>query len=322
MFSGGLDSTIAVHMMQRQGLDVLALHFVLPFYSGIGLSHAGIKARAAALNVPLRIEEEGQEYLDMFRTRLYGFGKNINPCVDCRIHRLTKAAIIMKQEGASFIATGEVVGQRPMSQRRDCLTIIENESGLKGLILRPLCAKTMKPTLAEENGWVQRDELFGWGGRGRKSQMAYAEKFNLSYPTPAGGCLLTHARSAERYADLAKYNPEFSINDFKLVAHGRHFRLSPRSKLIMARYDSENDPILNLAQPQDWLVNVCDIIGPLGILRGDADDELIKKACAIFTKYTRARDMQIATVKLERAGETRIVAVVPANETECESVRV
>jgi tRNA-specific 2-thiouridylase len=319
MFSGGLDSTIAVHMMQRQGLDVLALNFVLPFYSGLGLTHQGIKDRASMLKVPLRIEEEGEEYLAMFRERKFGFGKNVNPCLDCRIHRIGKAAAIMKETGASFIVTGEVIGQRPMSQRRDCLNIIDKKSGLGGLILRPLCAKILRPTVPEQEGWVRREELLDFSGRGRKRQIAYAKRFNLTYPNPAGGCLLTHSRSAERYADLAQNNPAFSLNDFKLLAYGRHFRLGPDLRLIMARDDSENDAIAALALPSDRFIELKDIPGPVGIIRGAADEEQVKTACSIFTKYTRARTLAAAGVEATVGkGETAVIEVVPADENECE----
>ncbi len=273
MFSGGLDSTIAVHMMRQQNIDVLAVHFILPFYSGLGLSHQIIKDRALSLNVPLRIEEEGEEYLAMFKGRSYGFGKNVNPCLDCRIHRLGKAAVIMKEAGASFIATGEVVGQRPMSQRRDCLDIIDKKTGLRGLILRPLSAKILRPTVPEEQGWVKREELLDFSGRGRKSQIAYAKRFSLSYPNPAGGCLLTHSRTSERYADLARNDPDFSLNDFKLLAYGRHFRLGPDLRLIMARDDSENDAIAALTLPKDRCIVLKDIPGPVGIILRKADEK-------------------------------------------------
>jgi hypothetical protein len=322
MFSGGLDSTIAVHMMQQQGMDVLALHFILPFYSGFGLAHEGIKKRAEKLGIPLRIEEEGEEYLAMFKARQYGFGKNANPCIDCRIHRLEKAKRIMEETGASFVATGEVVGQRPMSQRRDCLDIIEKKSGLKGFILRPLCAKILRPTLVEERGWVKRDDMLDLSGRGRKGQIAYAARYGLSYSAPAGGCLLTNARTADRYADLAANSPEFSLNDFKLLAWGRHFRINPSLKFIIARDDGENDMLDKLARPDDTVLIMKDLLGPLGILRGAYTQEEARLACSIFTKYTRARINSVAAVEMTGNGVKRIVEVAPADEELCDKYRI
>jgi tRNA U34 2-thiouridine synthase MnmA/TrmU len=322
MFSGGLDSTIAVHLLKRLGLDVLALYFVLPFYSGLGLDHAGIKKRAEALGVPLRIEEEGGEYLAMFKTRQYGFGKNVNPCLDCRIHRLEKAGRIMAEVGASFIVTGEVVGQRPMSQRRDCLDIIEKKSGLRGLILRPLSARLLNPTIPEKQGWVPREQLMDWGGRGRKRQIAYAAQFGLSYPAPAGGCLLTMARSAERYNDLASHSPEFTLNDFKLLAYGRHFRLGPSVKLVMGRDDADNGFLVKLTLPEDTTLVMKDVLGPYGIVRGNASDDEVRLACSIFCKYSRLRDAETAQVTVTRNSVTSEMLVIPATEEECERKRV
>ena len=322
MFSGGLDSTIAVHMMQQQGLDVLALHFILPFYSGFGLAHEGIKKRAELLGVPLRIQEEGEEYLAMFKARQYGFGKNANPCIDCRIHRFEKAKRIMEETGASFVASGEVVGQRPMSQRRDCLDIIEKKSGLKGFILRPLCAKILRPTLVEDRGWVKRGEMLDLWGRGRKGQIAYAAQYGLSYSAPAGGCLLTNARTAERYADLAANSPDFSLSDFKLLAWGRHFRLNPSLKFIVARDDGENEMIDKLAGPSDTVVTMKDVLGPLGILRGAYTEEEARLACSIFAKYTRARTEEKAAVELNVNGTKRVIEVVAAGEEECAKYRI
>ena len=159
MFSGGLDSTIAVHLMKSMGFDVLALHFVLPFYSEVGNSHAEIKEKAMRLSVALRIEEEGEDYMAMFKDPHFGYGKNMNPCIDCRIHRLRKAALIKEQEGASFIATGEVLGQRPMSQHKNSLNAIEKRSGLRGLLLRPLSAQLLDVVhvmAGQENGGFGR----------------------------------------------------------------------------------------------------------------------------------------------------------------------
>jgi len=172
MFSGGLDSVIAAHLLKSQGLSIKALHFVLPFYSGMGLSHSDIKYYAEVLGIPLMIVEEGEEFLSMIRDPRFGYGKNANPCIDCRIQRLRSAAKIMASEGASFIATGEVAGQRPMSQRVDNLYKIETESGLKGVLLRPLSAKLLNPTKPEQNGLINREKLL--------ASPDEAEKYSLS----------------------------------------------------------------------------------------------------------------------------------------------
>ncbi len=321
MFSGGLDSTIAVHVLQNQGLDVLALHFVLPFYSGLGKKHDAIRERARMLGVALRIEEEGDEYLSMFKDPHFGYGKNINPCLDCRIHRLAKAALIMKQEAASFIATGEVVGQRPMSQRRDCLDIIEKRTGLRGLLLRPLSARLLRPTLPEESGWVDRNKLLAIGGRGRKDQIAYAKDHGLTYPSPGGGCILTNEQTTRRFADLMRYSPGFSLSDFKLIAFGRHFRLGPELRLVVARDDEENGILEKLLLPDDYGLTTADVPGPLGILRGTATHREIERAGRIIARYSRARSQPLTHVSVFRQGANFVIPVLPAPDEECEACR-
>jgi tRNA-uridine 2-sulfurtransferase len=322
MFSGGLDSTIAVHLLRNQGLEVLALHFVLPFYSGLGDVHAAIRERAGMLGVPLRIEEEAEGYLAMFKDPQFGYGKNINPCLDCRIQRLSKAALIMREEGASFIATGEVVGQRPMSQRRDCLDIIEKRTGLRGLLLRPLSAGLLRPTIPEEKGWVDRKKLLSIGGRGRKDQIAYAKLHGLSYPSPGGGCTLTNEQTKRRFADLVRHSTDFSLADFKLIAYGRHFRLGRNLRLIVARDDSENGVLEKLLLSEDFSLTTSDVPGPLGILRGTASKEDLEKACRIIARYSKARMQTAVRVAISRLENGSIVEVKPAVEEECEACRV
>jgi tRNA U34 2-thiouridine synthase MnmA/TrmU len=179
MFSGGLDSVMAAHLLKSQGLDVTALHFLLPFYSGLGRRPRQVEEYAAALGVPLRVEEEGEEYLAMFREPAFGYGKNANPCVDCRIHRLKKAARIVEETGAICLATGEVVGQRPMSQKLHTMQQVEKLSGLQGKLLRPLSAKLLAPTDAEEAGIIDREKLSDISGRSRTVRLAYAKLHGL-----------------------------------------------------------------------------------------------------------------------------------------------
>ena len=322
MFSGGLDSTIAVHLLRNQGVDVLALHFVLPFYSGLGIDHAAIQRRARMLDIRLRIEEEAEEYLAMFKDPHFGYGKNVNPCLDCRIHRLCKAALIMKQEGASFIATGEVVGQRPMSQRRDCLDIIDKRTGLRGLLLRPLSAGLLRSTIPEENGWVDRKKLLSIAGRGRKDQIAYAKLHGLSYPSPGGGCTLTSEQTMRRFDDLMRFMPDFSLSDFKLIAYGRHFRFAPSVRFVVARDDTENGILEKLQLPDDFALTTADVPGPLGILRGTASHEEIEKACRLIVRYSKARLQPRARVSISRQGTVSTVSVKPAVDEECEAWRI
>ncbi|HAJ78382.1 MAG TPA: hypothetical protein DCO75_01305 [Fibrobacteres bacterium] len=322
MFSGGLDSTIAVHLLKSLGVDVTALHFVLPFYSGSGNEFSEIKESARRLNVTLRIEEEGEEYMQMAKTPEFGYGKNANPCIDCRIHRLIKAARIMKETGAMFIATGEVVGQRPMSQRRDCLDIIEKKTELRGLLLRPLSAKLLKPTIPETNGWVDRSGLLSICGRGRKDQIAYAKHHGLSYPSPGGGCILTNAQTALRFDDLRKNIPDFSLSDFKLIAYGRHFRLNPTLRLIIARDDTENGFIEKMLLPDDYQIITVDVPGPMSILRGASDESLLELACKIAARYCKARNENQTRLSVIKMEKSTTLTVCPANDEECRKYRL
>jgi hypothetical protein len=276
------------------------------------------------LGISLRIEEEGEEFLAMFKDPRFGYGKNINPCLDCRIHRLTKAALIMRQEGAAFIATGEVVGQRPMSQRRDCLDIIEKRTGLRGLLLRPLSAGLLRPTIPENEGWVDRTRLLSIGGRGRKDQIAYAAAHQLTYPSPGGGCILTHEQTAQRFDDLMRSSRDFSLLDFKLLAYGRHFRISPAVRLIIARDDTENAVLEKFLCPDDYCLTMADVLGPLGILRSTepVPQKDLEKACGLLARYSKARSQEEARVSLCRNNSASVISIRPAREEECDAIRL
>jgi hypothetical protein len=323
MFSGGLDSACATHLLLAQGLSLKAVHFALPFYSGLGLDYRPVRQAAEKLGVPLEIVEEGEEYLAVVKNPAFGFGKNANPCVDCRIHRLGKAKKIMEAAGASFIATGEVVGQRPMSQRMDCLHKIANHAGLKGYLLRPLSAKLLPPTIAELHGLVHRERLFGISGRSRKEQLAYARKHGLIHGAPAGGCILTNEKTAARFMDLRGHSPDFTLQDFKLLAWGRHFRLSASCKLVIGRDDRENGILEKIISPSDYRLQLPnDIPGPLGILLGPDAPSFLPAAASIFARYTRFREDARCMVSVIGEGNTRSVDAAPATDGECDTVRI
>jgi tRNA-uridine 2-sulfurtransferase len=322
MFSGGLDSTIAVHLMQQQQIEVLALHFVLPFESSLEKTHDPIIRFAQKLSVPLHIEEEGEEYLPFVKTPRFGYGKNCNPCVDCRIHRLKKAKEIMLKTGAEFIVTGEVIGQRPMSQRRDCLDIIEKQSGLRGILLRPLSAQRLKPTHPELDGTVDRQRLLSIWGRGRKQQIAYAGDFGLQYLPPAGGCILTQEQTARRFTDLKNHIPDFTLSDFKLLAWGRHFRITSECKLIVGRNERENHIITLLQQPSDAYFQIVDIAGPAALCRGIFGEAELHLAAQILTRYTKTPLSATAQVDIAHAYTRMRLTVTPADEPICDQHRI
>jgi tRNA-uridine 2-sulfurtransferase len=323
MFSGGLDSVCATHLLMSQGLSVKAVYFSLPFYTGLGLEYRQVRKAAEKLGVSLEIVEEGEEFLSVVKHPEFGFGKNANPCVDCRIHRLGKAKKIMEAEGAAFIATGEVVGQRPMSQRMDCLHKIANHAGLKGIILRPLSAKLLPPTMAETSGMVDRQNLLGISGRSRKEQLAYARKYGLVHGAPAGGCSLTNEKTAARFMDLSRHAPDFALEDFKLLAWGRHFRISPSCKLVVGRDDGENHVLQKIASVEDHVLRLPgDIPGPLGIVRGSDVVSMIPAAAALFGRYTRFKEDGRCVVDVLQGEKKESVEVKPATDEQCAACRL
>ncbi|MCM8763016.1 MAG: 7-cyano-7-deazaguanine synthase [Candidatus Omnitrophica bacterium] len=283
LLSGGLDSTLAAKLIQEQGIEVVALHFTSPFCLcnkrssckvrlGFGFRNEAESA-AKNLGVSLKILNKGEELLQVIKNPKYGYGANMNPCIDCRILMFKKARAYMEEIGASFIITGEVVGQRPMSQRKNIMGLIEKEAGVAGLVLRPLSAQVMPETIPEKNGWVDRSKLLAITGRTRKPQIALAQKYNIKdYPCASGGCLLTDPRFSLRLKDLLKYG-ELNLNEIELLKIGRHFRLSPHTKLVVGRDKEENERILRLKQANDGLLIPQDTLGPTGLLRQKTDDD-------------------------------------------------
>jgi len=322
MLSGGLDSVMTAHLLKSMGLNVVALHFVLPFYSGVGIDHTQIRTFARQLDIPLDLREEGEEFMEMVRSPEFGFGKNANPCLDCRIHRLVKAKKIMAEYGAAFIATGEVVGQRPMSQRLECLYTVERRSGLEGRLLRPLSARLLPETIPEKEGLVDRSKLLAIAGRGRKPQLEYARIHGLKHTTPAGGCLLTNVDSSARYLTLAEKFPKFTYEDFQLIAYGRHFLLGKKCRLIVSRDESETDILEKIVSADDVQLTPADITGPLGVLRGEITRELITTAATYIARYSRARgDEEVRISVFRKSGESTVQTVMPADPAECDACR-
>jgi len=231
LLSGGLDSTLAVRMMIDQGIDMTAVHFTSVFCNCTP-KKAGCKMQARKvaeeLNVPIQVIHKGMDYIKMVERPPHGHGSGMNPCVDCRIYMLRKVKEMMSELGAAFVITGEVLGQRPMSQQRHTINLIERESGLTDLILRPLSALHFEPTRPEREGIVNREKLLDMSGRTRKPQFALAEHLgDRDYPCPAGGCLLTDKVIAARLRDLFAHQPDYTHTDLVLLTMGRHLRLQP-----------------------------------------------------------------------------------------------
>ncbi len=291
MFSGGLDSSLAARILQEQGVEVAGIHFTGVFHAGkFDEYHSRVRRFTDKFGIKLTTFCIEDDFIDILRNPRYGYGGNINPCIDCRIYTLKKAKEHMERTGASFVATGEVLGQRPMSQRRNILELVEKRSGLDGLLLRPLSAKLLEPTIPEEKGWVERENLLDMKGRSRKPQMALAERYGIKdYSTPAGGCLLTDPQFSERVRDLIKHN-SLAMDEIEFLKVGRHFRLSNDAKAIVGRNQDDNDHILKVVKKNDVIIKLKDIPGPLTALKGRPATKEIEMAGAITARYSKARE--------------------------------
>ncbi len=306
LLSGGLDSTLAARVVMEQGVGLEALNFMTVFCTCTqrGATCLASQKAVEALGIPLKVLNVSEEYLCVVKNPKHGYGRNMNPCIDCRIFMLKKAKAHMEESGAAFIITGEVLGQRPMSQRRDAMRLIEREAGLEGLILRPLSAKALPVTVPEKEGWVDREKLLRVQGRSRKPQIALADHYGIhDYPCPAGGCLLTDPGFAKRMKDLMVHDPDFSLNDVHLLKMGRHFRFSPGAKLVVGRQEEENQKIQTFAQGKDILFKVSGFPGPLSLLRGKVADRDIEKAAAITAHYGKAKDLRDVEVTFKGVDE-------------------
>jgi tRNA-specific 2-thiouridylase len=327
LLSGGLDSTLAVKVMLEQGIAVEALNFTSPFCTCTG-RNAGCKSEAVRVaeefNIPIKVMNKGMEYLEIVRNPRHGYGKAMNPCIDCRIFLLRKAKEYMAESGADFVITGEVLGQRPMSQRRHTLDIIERESGLSGLLLRPLSAKHFKPSIPELEGWVDRSRLLAIQGRSRKEQIQLAVDLDVKdYPCPAGGCLLTELSFVSKVRDVFDHSARLNLRDFRLLRIGRHFRVAPRTKLIVGRDEAENNLLEKSLQPGEATVLWLDGGGPLGILMGEVDDAVLETAARIVLRYTRAEPGMDCSVKAVIDGNERFMTIANTfDEQNIEELRI
>ena len=306
LLSGGLDSTLAARVIMEQGVELEALNFMTVFCTCTNRGETCLASQKAVenLGISLKVFNVSEEYLSVVKHPTHGYGRNLNPCIDCRIFMLKKAKKYMEESGAAFIVTGEVLGQRPMSQRRDAMQLIEKEAGLGGLVLRPLSAKVLPITIPEREGWVDREKMLKFQGRSRKPQIELANHYGIhDYPCPAGGCLLTDPGFAKRMKDLMVHVPNFSLNDVHLLKMGRHFRFSNGVKLVVGRNEEENQKIKTYSLEKDFLLKVSGFPGPLSLLRGKLDEGDIEKAAAITAHYSKGKDLRNIEVTYQNTDE-------------------
>ena len=287
--SGGLDSTLAVKLMIDQGIDVHILNFVTPFCNcnRKGCIHEASRV-AKLLNLPIKIITGKDDYIEVIKNPKHGYGSNMNPCIDCRIFMFKKAKQYAEEIGANFIFTGEVLGQRPMSQHKKALRLIEKESGLKKLVVRPLSAKLFLPTIPEEKQWIDREKLLSIQGRRRIPQIELADKLGIKdYPCPAGGCRLTDPQFAKKLKDAFKHT-EYTIKEIQLLNYGRHFRLDSGAKVVVGRNEEENKIIQRFFDKNDILMEVIGVGSPIVLLKKSKNKEDVKKAASLCVRYSDA----------------------------------
>jgi tRNA-specific 2-thiouridylase len=320
LLSGGLDSTLAVKLMLNQDIEVEAINFITPFcLCKKGCSGAAQVAKT--LRIPLKIVSVDKDYLKILRKPKYGYGRNMNPCIDCRIFMLKQAKKYAKETGASFIFTGEVLDERPMSQHQKALSIIEKETGLEGKILRPLSARLLPETEAERKGWADRAKLLDIRGRSRKKQIALAKEFAITdYPCPAGGCLLTYKEYADKLRDLFEHKKRISLKDVQLLKIGRHFRLG-RNKIIVGRNENENKLLIQQKANGDYYFEAQNCGSPITLLQGPKTTKAIETA-ARLTAYHSDQKAGEVVIKFGKESLDKSVMVAVPSKEEVDELRI
>ncbi len=331
LLSGGLDSTLAVRLLLDQGVEIKALHFYTGFCITEHKRRLGLKREdgqqyvnpalkaAAQLGVPIEIVDISEDYYRIVLNPKFGYGKNVNPCVDCRIFMLQKAKEIMEREGYQFVVTGEVLYQRPMSQTPQRLKLIEKEAGLEGLILRPLSAKVLPPTIPEKEGWVDRSKLLGIKGRSRKVQIELAKKYGLEYEQPAGGCCyLTDETYAERFREAFAVEGTITRDDLVLFTVGRHLRLPSGVKVIVARNEGEVNFLKGFASRYGYARRV-DGKGTFALIKGVPDEEDLQRIANIVARYSKRQECDVL---INVDGQERILRGYPISDEEIEPFKI
>ena len=313
LMSGGLDSILAVHLMHNLEVCMHLVRFKAAcwHYDRENSETPDILSKQLKrLGLTLHEPDITEEYLEILRYPRHGRGSAFNPCIDCKIFMLRKAKEMMPEFGAEFVFTGEVIGQRPMSQNRDSMRVVERESGLEGLLLRPLCARLMEPTIPERTGRIDRTRLLHINGRSRHEQLALAKEWGIEeIPPIGGGCILTDRNFGARMFDLLAHD-ELNLPNILLAKVGRHFRLSDRTKAVVGRDERENLRITALAGPEDRLIELETLNGPTTILRGQIDNDGILQAASLTCRYAHVPPDQSAKISvIQPNGETETLTL-------------
>lgn len=299
LFSGGLDSTLAMKLIIDQGIEVIACNINTGFGSTKD-RRAHMQNMCDQVGAQLRIIDIQSEYLqDVLFDPKHGYGKNFNPCIDCHAKMFEVAKRIMEAEGASFLLSGEVMGQRPMSQNREALQTVLNESNCEGLLLRPMSAKHLAPTIAETEGWVDRDKLEAIQGRSRERQFELAKKYNLTdFESPGGGCLLTDENFTKKMHDYLKYDT-FEVKDIPVIKYGRQLRLPDGAKLVVGRDEHDNKKIEAVDNDKYVHISTLDMPGPHSLLSRNASETDRELAIRLVLTYSRTQPDQSYTIAID-----------------------
>jgi len=318
LFSGGLDSILTIKLLQESGVRVEAINFVTPFSAG----QSYVDKTARKFRVKVHKVKVDPAYFSMIRKPRHGYGANMNPCLDCKIYMFRKAAAFAKKHGFDFLATGEVLGERPFSQIRPLMFLIEKEASLDGKIVRPLSGKLLPETEAEKKGLIKRESLLSISGRNRKPQLALAKRFGIKeFPSPGGGCLLTDPAFANKLRDFLKHSKTLSWEDAELLKLGRHFRIG-EEKIIVGRRHEENLSLKNLATQQNlgWM-EVRGFMGPVTVIQGKSKS-LIGKAASLTVRYSDAPKDRPAKLFLHKGRTKKSLEAKALPEEETERIRV
>ena len=313
LLSGGLDSILAAELVRRQNIDILCLAFTTPFFNAQ-------KARAASrqINLPLKVQDITGEHLEMLKAPRYGYGRNMNPCIDCHTLMLKIAGRNMEETSSDFMITGEVLGQRPMSQNKQSLYVVAKNSGYADYILRPLSAQLLNPIKAERENLVDRSKLLAIQGRGRKEQMKLASDFGITdYPPPAGGCLLTDPMFTRRLRDLFSHQGNRNVRDMELLKYGRHFRLNENCKIIVGRNNADNESLKKLSLPEDLILSMRNFPGPAVLIPYGSDDNK-EVAASLCLRYSDAPNDTAAEVICRQGNSSTTIMTKAASKEDCD----
>ena len=312
LFSGGLDSVLAMKLIKDQGIDVVAVNINIGFGSSVDRTEH-MKNMCKQIGVPLEILDLRELYIDevLFSPK-YGYGKNFNPCIDCHGFMFRYTGQLLEKFDASFMISGEVVGQRPMSQRKDALEQVKSLSEHDELIVRPLCAKLLPPSKPEREGWINREKLLDISGRNRSRQLAIAKEIGLEdFESPGGGCLLTEIQFSAKLKDFSQYD-KLEVDDIDTLKAGRHLRLDDGAKLIIGRHKEDNEKLKVTNSSKYYKVRILNATGPFGLFQINSSDDDLKMAAKLMVTYGKTQEDTVYEVQFtdEKNGTKKVVEAI------------